>query len=184
MDGRKFSMKKPGLSSVQCGKPAARTRSWIALLAPRVGSIDAQRPSAQPGASVCWPAPVTDVCTNCGTPAAFAPSTRLTPWATSPSKSKPSAVHGGHLHGEDGAGALGGPDHGVAVVKIAGDQLGAERLDGLGPVGGRVAHQGADGNARREQGAGGGAALPAGGAGDQDGCGICGHGAPRVLTAS
>ena len=175
-------MKKPGLRSVQCGKPASRTRSWIALLAPRVGSIDAQRPSAQPGASVCRPAPVTDVCTNCGTPAAFAPSIEVDALGHLPVEVEGVPVHGGHLHGEDGAGALGGPDHGVAVVKIAGDQFGAECLDGPGPVGGRVAHQGAYGNARREQGAGGGPALPAGGAGDQDGCGICGHGAPRVRT--
>lgn len=39
--------------------------------------------------------PVTEVCTNCGTPAAFAPSTRLAPWVTSPAKSKPVPVKAG-----------------------------------------------------------------------------------------
>lgn len=56
-------------------------------------------------------------------------------------------------------------------MEVAGDEFGAERFDGSGPVGGRVADQGADGDAGCAQGAGGGAALSAGGADDQDGRG-------------
>ncbi|MFI0780027.1 alpha/beta hydrolase [Streptomyces sp. NPDC021212] len=55
---------------------------------------------------------------------------------------------------EDGTGSLGGPGHGVAVVEVAGDQLGTERFDRLRPVGGGVTYQRPDTNARREQGAG------------------------------
>jgi hypothetical protein len=91
-------------------------------------------------------------------------------------------VHVGHLNREDGAGPLRGPDHGVAVVEVAGDQLGTEGLDGQRPAGCPVTDQRPDRNTRREQGTGSGAALSAGGAGDQYGCGFCGHHAPRVVA--
>ncbi|GAA4513956.1 hypothetical protein GCM10023096_24930 [Nonomuraea ferruginea] len=86
---------------------------------------------------------------------------------------------GGHLNREDGADTRGGPHHRIAIVEVTGNQIGAQRLDGLGSLGVGVTHQSAYGNACSEQGAGGGAALPAGGAGDQDRCGICRHSAPQ-----
>ncbi|GAA0939326.1 hypothetical protein GCM10009560_49950 [Nonomuraea longicatena] len=74
-----------------------------------------------------------------------------------------------------------GIGQGVAVVEVAGDQFGAERPDRLGAVRSGVANERAHGYAGGEQRAGGGAALLSGGAGDEDGCGVCSHeAAPEV----
>ncbi len=43
MEGRKFSMKKPGFRIVQCSNPASRTRSWTAALASIDRVIEDQR---------------------------------------------------------------------------------------------------------------------------------------------
>jgi hypothetical protein len=118
--------------------------------------MDVQRPSAQPGASRCCPAPVTDVCTNC--------AARVAGGADQVAALHPLGVafgvgHVGYLHGEHAPHAGERRRERSGVAQVAGDQLGAERSDSFGAFSARVAHERADGDARGEQGTGGGAAL-------------------------
>ncbi len=84
----------------------------------------------------------------------------------------------GQRHGldaEDAVHAAHGRLQGALVVEVAADQDRTVLPQGAGRRAVRVADERADGPAAGEQGAGGGTALPPGGAGDQDGA-VVGHG--------